>query len=293
MAAVENGFAAYDVKTQYAFGRSEGETKRLIIQAEVLGPLTERLLKAVGLGRGMRVLDLGCGTGDVSIMAARITGKPGAVVGIDHNAGVLEIARKRAKAAGLDISFKEAGVESFNETQSIDVVVGRCVAFIQLDPAAYLRAAARAVRPGGKLAIQEAHASWRAMLEPNSRTGQFSAPRIPDYERVGEAFARAVEATAPSHDVAPNMARHFAEAGLPEPVLSWDIPVGSGPNTPLYALTAAAFHSMYPQMAKHGISGFEDLATDVLEDRLRTQAVQSHSQVALIYTLVSAWAQLP
>ena len=293
MNSANNGPDAYDVKAHYAFGRSEAETKRLIIQADVLHPFTERLLEAVGLGHGMRVLDLGCGTGDVSILAASIVGKSGAVVGIDHNGNILAIARKRAEAAGLEnVTFKEVDIESFNEPKSFDVVVGRCVAFFQPDPAIYLQAAAKAVRPGGKLAMQEAHASWLAVREPHSRNGQFSAPRIPDYERVGEAFARAVEATAPSYDVALRMPQHFADAGLPEPRLSWDIPVGSGPNTPLYALAAVAFQSMFPQMAKHGINGFEDLATDMLEDNLRTQAVQSHSQIALIYTLISAWVQL-
>jgi ubiquinone/menaquinone biosynthesis C-methylase UbiE len=282
----------YDVKADYALGRSEAEANRLIIQAEVLRPFTERLMRDVGLAPGMRVLDLGCGTGDVSILVAKIVGKSGAVVGIDHDANILATARKRAEEAGLEnISFQEAAVESFQGPQSFDVVTGRCVAFFAEDPASYLRAAAKAVRPGGKLALQEPNPRWLELREPNSPNGQFSAPRIADFERVGEAFARALTAAAPSHDVALRMAEHFAKAGLPEPHLSWDITVGSGPDTPLYGLAAACFHSMFPQMAKHGINGFEDLATDMLEDRLRTQAVQSHSQVSF-YTLVSAWAEL-
>lgn len=282
----------YDVKAGYALGRSEAETRRLVIQADVLRPFTERLLTTVGLGRDMRVLDLGCGTGDVSILAAKIVGPSGSVTGIDHDGGVLATARREADAAGLEnVSFQQADAESFNEPGSYDIVTGRCVAFFAADPVAYFRAAARAVRPGGKLALQEPNARWLAVREPDPQNGQFSAPRIEDFERVGEAFARALAAAAPGHDVALRMTEYFAKAGLPEPNLSWNILVGTGPNTPLYALAAASFHSVFPQLSKHGIDGFEDLAVDSLEDRLRRQAVQNHSQVSF-YTLVSAWVQL-
>ena len=292
MATTTDPHDEYDVRSDYAFGRSDAETKRLIIQAEVLRPFTEQLLRTAGLDRGMRVLDLGCGTGDAAILAAGMVGPSGEVVAIDQDEQVLRTARHRAEEAGAStITFRAGSAESFDEPESFDLVMSRCVAFFAADPARFFRAAGRAVRPGGTLALQEPHARWLPVREPHPRNGQFSSPRITDVERVGEAFARALESAAPGYDVALRMAEHLCAAGLPEPELSWNITVGSGPDSALYALMAASFRSMYPQLGKHGIDGFDDLDTDSLEERLRALAVRNGSQVSF-YSLVSARVRL-
>jgi ubiquinone/menaquinone biosynthesis C-methylase UbiE len=51
----------------------------------MLRPITERLLRSAGIEPGMRVLDIGCGAGDVSMLAAELVGSTGSVVGIDRN----------------------------------------------------------------------------------------------------------------------------------------------------------------------------------------------------------------
>jgi ubiquinone/menaquinone biosynthesis C-methylase UbiE len=85
---------------EYALGHSELELKRLILQAGILRDITERLLRDAGLRQGMRVLDLGSGTGDVSMLAADIVGPSGSVVGIDRNQRTVELAQRRASEAG-------------------------------------------------------------------------------------------------------------------------------------------------------------------------------------------------
>jgi SAM-dependent methyltransferase len=59
----------------YPLGYSEAEAKRLMEQGAMLEDLTADLLSRAGLAPGMRVLDVGCGVGDVSLLAARIVGK--------------------------------------------------------------------------------------------------------------------------------------------------------------------------------------------------------------------------
>ena len=85
----------------YILGHSQREVQRLIYQAAILRPITERLLRSVKLESGMRVLDLGCGAGDVSMLVAELVGSKGSVVGIDQNRDVLTLAAERARAAGL------------------------------------------------------------------------------------------------------------------------------------------------------------------------------------------------
>jgi SAM-dependent methyltransferase len=75
--------------TIYVLGHSQAEIRRLIKQASIVQATTERLLRSAGIERGMRVLDLGCGAGDVSMLAATLVGVSGSVVGIDRNAQVL------------------------------------------------------------------------------------------------------------------------------------------------------------------------------------------------------------
>jgi cyclopropane fatty-acyl-phospholipid synthase-like methyltransferase len=57
---------------RYAMGYDDRERRRLQLQASIINPVTEQLLRRAGLGDGMRVLDVGSGVGDVAILAARI-----------------------------------------------------------------------------------------------------------------------------------------------------------------------------------------------------------------------------
>jgi ubiquinone/menaquinone biosynthesis C-methylase UbiE len=86
----------------YVPGRTERETRRLILAAEILNPFTRRMLQDAGLQAGMRVLDIGTGAGDVALVAAELVGPSGRVVGVDANPQILTTAAARAQAAGLN-----------------------------------------------------------------------------------------------------------------------------------------------------------------------------------------------
>ncbi|MCC8954524.1 methyltransferase domain-containing protein [Bradyrhizobium sp. Pear77] len=69
----------------YVMGRSTAETDRLKRQSQLYDVSTWQLLKEAGLSRGMKVLDVGSGAGNVSFIAAGLVGESGAVVGVDSN----------------------------------------------------------------------------------------------------------------------------------------------------------------------------------------------------------------
>jgi ubiquinone/menaquinone biosynthesis C-methylase UbiE len=141
-------------ETTYALGHSSSEIQRLKNQGAMLRPITERLLRSAGIDAGMRVLDLGCGAGDVSMLAAELIGPAGFVVGIDRSQEVLNLARERTQEAGLrQIGFVRASVEEFSVDEPFDLVIGRYILVHQPEPVALLRKAATLARLGGSVSL--------------------------------------------------------------------------------------------------------------------------------------------
>lgn len=85
----------------YILGNTSEAIQRLLKQGQLFNPFTRRLLVDAGLQAGMQVLDVGCGPGDVSLIAAELVGEEGSVIGVDTNASMLNIAQARAQEARL------------------------------------------------------------------------------------------------------------------------------------------------------------------------------------------------
>lgn len=73
------------VGNDYVFEDRVAEQRRLDSQATFFDPLTERVLRSAGLSAGMRVLDLGSGAGHVALLAARLVGPDGQVIGVERD----------------------------------------------------------------------------------------------------------------------------------------------------------------------------------------------------------------
>ena len=113
----------------YILGNSAQEQKRLKLQAKFLEKWTEQYLLSAGLKPGMRVLDLGCGMGDVSLLAAKLVGSSGHVTSIDRDPVVIEKARERARLENrnAEIEFIETDLFGFHASRGFDAVIGRYV----------------------------------------------------------------------------------------------------------------------------------------------------------------------
>jgi ubiquinone/menaquinone biosynthesis C-methylase UbiE len=254
----------------YILGHSQDEIQRLIDQAAILRPTTERLLRSAGIERGMRVLDLGCGAGDVSMLAGELVGASGSVVGIDTNAHILTVARARAEADGLQhVTFTEASAGTFSDQRPFDLVIARYVLVHQVDPVAFLRAAARFARPGGILALHE------LILDRPVH----SRPHVALWQQTADWLLATFRNGAPSCDAAGRMIEHFSRAGLPQPALFSETPVGGGVDAPHYAWFAGVARTLLPRMVETGVATAETVAVDTLESRLRSAVVEARSQV--------------
>jgi hypothetical protein len=79
--------------------------------------------------------------------------------------------------------------------------------------------------------------------------------------------------------VSDRLIEFFSEAGLPQPDLFCEIPVGGGIDSPLYAWVAETLWSYLPQLAKMGILFGELVGIETLESRLREAVVAARSQI--------------
>src|SRR5215468_3616220 len=94
--------------TPYALGTADTERDRLIRQAQWLAPYTERFFREAGIGPAQRVLDLGSGVGDVSLLVASLVGPSGEVVGVERDPRSIARAQARVADAGLhNVSFTQ------------------------------------------------------------------------------------------------------------------------------------------------------------------------------------------
>jgi SAM-dependent methyltransferase len=113
---------------------------------------TADLLAAAGLGATDRVLDVGCGAGETTIEAAR---RSASALGVDLSSAMLEVARRRAADADLGNAVflhADAQVHPF-EPSGFDVVLSRTGSMFFADASAAFTNLARAVSPGGRLAM--------------------------------------------------------------------------------------------------------------------------------------------
>jgi len=127
---------------------------------EQMAFLNHRLVADARLRSGLRVLDLGSGTGYPALLAAQTVGPSGSVIGIDLADRMLDVARRKASSLALtNVTFRTGDATSLPfETGSFDAVTSRfCLMFLPEIPRAAAEIA-RILKPGGWLAA----AVWSA-----------------------------------------------------------------------------------------------------------------------------------
>ncbi|MGW4489812.1 class I SAM-dependent methyltransferase [Amycolatopsis sp. NPDC004368] len=257
-------------EARYTLGSSAPELERLERQAAFLRPHTVRLLDEAGIRQGMRVLDIGCGTGDVTRLVARLIGPDGFVVGVDQSPEAIAFARARTPTAtGAEIRFETSDVETFSDREPFDAVVGRYVLNHQTDPVGFLRAAASHVRPGGGVL---------ALHEIDPERGIWSYPPVPLWDMLHEWVRSTMRKNGLPHHAASRLFPLFADAGLPPPQVSCANFVGGGPDSPLYQWMADVVRTVLPILTAAGIDT-STIDVDTLADRLREQTLHTNSQI--------------
>lgn len=126
------------------------------LTARYTSPLASRIVAMAGITPGSRVLDVGCGTGVLTLLAARASGSGGRVVGVDLSEGMLSKAGAMAAAAGLEqqIEFVRSDAERLQfADQSFQAVVSLYALRHFPNPQQALREMHRCCAAGGRALV--------------------------------------------------------------------------------------------------------------------------------------------
>ncbi len=192
---------------QYVIRGGQLGYERLTVLARSWQPTTSALFDRVQLGPGMRCLDLGCGSGDVTFEMAERVGPDGSVTGVDMDMVKLGLARRAAATQGLlNVEFRQMNVYEFAESDAYDLVYARFVLQHLSRPVDVLRAMWAAVRVGGVLVVEDADFE-----------GSFCDPPHNGFAFWVEAYQRVLERHGGDPLMGRKLHRYFTDAGIPEP----------------------------------------------------------------------------
>lgn len=265
----------------YAMGRTSAETERLQLQGDVLAPHSAHLFRLAGITTGMRVLDVGCGAGDVSMLLAELVGPTGSVIGVDMNPAILDVARARTEAAGLaTVSYVEADLADLRLDESVDALVGRLVLMHLKEPAAIVRALSRLVRSGGVVSFQDYNVSRCHAVPP-----------IQLVTACTDWVVGAIRAAGGNPNMGEQVASVLLDAGLPVNGAASTIPAGPAESV-LPRYVADTVRSVLPAVLKYGIATEAEVDIDTFADRL-TQALKEAGATFWSPELAATWARMP
>jgi ubiquinone/menaquinone biosynthesis C-methylase UbiE len=268
---------------RYALGYTERDFERLEMQSALIGDFTEDVLRRAGIREGMRVLDLGCGVGDVSLLAGWLVGPSGYVLGIDRSEDALVAAKRRVMAAGQSswVRFAACELDAFVPGESFDAIIGRLVLMYLPEPAATLRRLSHHLRPGGIVAFHE-------LSLPPTRSN-------PDGELFGQCrswIISAFQCSGFETRMGDKLFATFSDAGLPVPQMIAAGRVEGGPGSPVYDYVTETLRSLVPAIERAGIATADEIEIDTLAERLRREAL-ANGACLILPPFTGAWTRKP
>ena len=273
-------FTTRTPQVEYALGHSSRELDRLSFQGTVFAPFTRQLFTQAGIKPGMRVLDVGSGSGDVSFLVADLVGEDGHVLGVDRSAEAVQRARARAIRRNYpNVSFVLGDPAAMPFDQPFDAIVGRFVLMYQDDPVWSLREITKHLRANGVVVFQELDSSACR-----------SCPAVAAFDEAVRWLGEALRGSGARPELGLEMHSLFLDSGLPAPSMRMDALVSGGAESPVYGLFAEAVRSLVPTLQKLNIASPEHVQIDSLADRIRNEVVARRA-VVVSYGLVGAWAR--
>jgi ubiquinone/menaquinone biosynthesis C-methylase UbiE len=254
----------------YVLGHADIEIQRLLLQGRLYNHHTEHALRLAGLRPGMRVLDVGCGPGDVSFVAAQLVGPTGTVLGVDASSDVIEFARSRAAERHLStVRFEQTTIADI-ALDEVDAVIGRLILMHLPDPVSTLRQLASLVRPGGLIAFCEFDIAAAR-----------SIPDSPMSRALVDGIVRTFQGAGLDPQFGATLHMLFGQAGLGLPQLTLAAPVGTAHDSDVWAYAVEVWRLLYPIAEQLGLVTDELADIDTLLPRILEQAAAADAILVL------------
>lgn len=240
---------------------------------------TTRLLIDAGIGNGMRVMDVGCGSGDVSLLLCDLVGKEGEVVGVDHDASAIAIARQRTAAHHQpSATFLQYELQALPDSiGTFDAIVGRRVLMYQKDPVATVRTLSKYLRPRGVVLFQEHDTTMvPASLAP-----------FPLHKKAQTWLQEMIAREGADLHIGFNLHGIFTQAGLTVESVRAECVVQT-PDTP-YAL-GNIVRACLPRIVALGVASASEVDIETLQERL-DQERSASSGVYIGDVMFGSWAR--
>jgi SAM-dependent methyltransferase len=233
----------------YILATGGKDLKRLRLLHDVYGPGTETLLGRAGLRAGLRVVEVGCGSGNTACWVAQQVAPGGSVVGLDVSADQIEQARRQAARRHLhNIEFHVADAYAPRLPEgTFDLAYCRLVLMHLTRPADALAAMRALVRPGGVVVCEEMDLGCWLCDPPAEAMTRFFALNTALGERRGEDFSLGL-----------SLHRLFRAAGFAQPEVGANFALATrGERKRLLGMTFAEFA---PELVREGLASQDEVA---------------------------------
>lgn len=264
----------------YALGSSPAERDRLRRQSEELRAHSAALLDRIGVERGWKAIDLGCGPSGIIEMLAERVGPQGNVTGLDLNSANVALAHQFADEHRLtNVELAEGDARRTGlPPASFDLAHARTLLINIPDPAVVVAEMVRLVRPGG----------WVAVLEPDGG-GSLCYPPHPAWDRLSQIFWSASQAEGGDLQVGRRLPELFRQAGLAD--------IGVEAKADIYPLGHSRrtvrpdlVRSMRPKILERAIASEQELDQ---VDRAVREHLDNPDTLVLPHLLFLAWGRKP
>jgi len=232
----------------YILSTGGKDTTRLRLLHEAYGPETRAVLHRAGLRPGLRVVEIGCGTGNTACWVAEQLGPEGSILAVDISPEQIEQARLLAESRNLrNIEFQVADAYSPRLPEgTFDLAYCRLVLMHLTNPAGALAAMRSLVRPGGVVVCEEMDLSCWLCDPPAEAMAQFFTLNTALGDLRGENFSLGV-----------SLHQLFREVGFTKPEVGSNFPLlVRGEQKRVLGLTFAEFAQ---ELVREGLATQEEV----------------------------------
>ena len=182
-------------------GGDEG-AERLKLLGRVFWPTTQEFLQVAAIGGDKHILDIGCGTGEVSLRLAASDGYSGRIVGVDIDRRAVEIASQGA-ASRPSVQFMVQDASALAADEVYDVVLARFLLSHLVSPQTTLNSMVDLTKPGGLIAVED-----------TDFTGHFCYPRCAAFDQYVALYQQVVKGRGGDAAIGPRLVQMLQQCGL-------------------------------------------------------------------------------